>query len=58
MGRKKQEIPSDLGNADFCYLEITAERKPQIEFVIDKETGELSPVLKKRHNPSLITIPS
>jgi len=57
MGRKKQEIPSDLGNADYCYLEITAERKPQIEFVIDKETGELSPVLKKRHNPSLITYP-
>lgn len=57
MARNKRKVPSGLGNDDYCYIEVTTERNPQLEFVINKNTGNLSPSLKKRPTPSLITFP-
>ncbi|HIF9346998.1 TPA: tyrosine-type recombinase/integrase [Photobacterium damselae] len=58
MGRSKRTIPMEFGQGDYCYVNITVERKPVAEFIIDEITGELEPRIKKRENPVLITFPA
>jgi integrase len=57
MSRPKQLVPQDIGNGDYCYFEITTERKPVAEFVTDEQTGEVQPKIKKRNRPTYITFP-
>ncbi|PMM65992.1 tyrosine-type recombinase/integrase [Vibrio splendidus] len=57
MGRHKRLAPKDMGNGEYCYVDITVERKPQIEFVVNEQPGAIAPQLKGRRNPTFITFP-
>ena len=57
MGRLKRLVPSDIGNGDYCYFYITAERKPIAEFITEQQTGEVQAKIKKREKPTFITFP-
>lgn len=57
MARKKSLVPADFADDDFCRVLVTVEKKPEVEFVIDEETGDVKPRIKQRKNPALVTIP-
>lgn len=57
MARQKKVTPKDIGNGDYCYMNVTVERQPEIEFYVDDKTGEFQPKLKQRENPVLIHLP-
>lgn len=57
MGRHKRLVPKGIGSHDYCYFNITAERKPVAEFITAQLTGEVQLKIKKRRKPTLITFP-
>jgi hypothetical protein len=42
MARTKRITPKDIGNADYCHMDVTVERQPEIEFIVNEKTGEFS----------------
>lgn len=57
MSKPKRAVPEDLG-LTYVTVDVTVKKYPRIKFSMDKNTGEMTPILqRKRTEPILMDIP-